>query len=143
MANGSFSSALTAWARKTKNRMLVVFRTAAQDVATESRLPVASGGNMPVLTGNLRRSQVASLTSMPTTKEGKDLFKDDPGQAVSLVIAQAHLGDTVYIGFQAHYARYVEPRYGFIRLTAQRWPQIVKRAAEKVQAGFEGGGRGG
>lgn len=142
----SFSAQIEDWVRKSNDRMTAVFRTAAQDVANDVRKPKADGGHMPIDTGNLRRSFSVSTDAMPQTKEGE--FSDQ-GAQITISIASAEIGDTLYMGFQAVYAArmeygfdgtdslgrtYKQPGNGFVRLTAQRWPEIVDQAAAKVKA---------
>ena len=106
---------------------------------------------MPVKTGNLRRSLMASTSVMPTIREGKETFSDS---GIEMVIAGAALGSTVYLGFQAAYAArmnygfvgedslgrvYNQAGFGFVDAVAQRWPQIVAEAEAKVRSRFEGG----
>jgi len=55
-----------------------------------------------------------------------------------LVIAKAKIGETIYLGFQANYAGIQEAKNGFVRLTAQRWPAIVKASSAKIKQGAEG-----
>lgn len=115
--------------------------------------PVArtGSGRMPVDTGNLRRSLMASTAEMPALKEGKEEFSDS---GVEMVISGAELGSTVYLGFQAAYAlrmeygfvgqdslgrTYNQAGYGFVEAAAQRWPQIVAEAEAKIRSRFEGG----
>lgn len=129
-----FEAQVSEWARQTEARLTATFRDAAQRVANETRQPVGAGGNMPVVTGNLRRSLAVSTVEMPQPRGGNERFETDPGQNITLTIARAQLGQTVYLGFQAIYARYQENRYGFVRLTAQRWPQIVREAAEAMKS---------
>ena len=145
----SFSAQVSAWASAELERAEAVFQTAAQTVANEVRTPVAEGGRMPVKTGNLRRSLMASTSSMPTIIEGKQEFTDNP---VELVIAGAELGGTIYLGFQAAYAArmnygfvgqdslgrsYNQAGFGFVDAVAQRWPQIVAESETTVQGRFE------
>jgi hypothetical protein len=133
-----FSGQVSDWARKVEARLTAVFREAAQTVFNEVRIPVGSGGNMPVKTGNLRRSATASTNHMPPLSDAKLRYDADPASQVSLTIGRAIIGETIWIGFQANYAPYMENRYGFVRLTAQRWPQIVKEAAEKIERRVQG-----
>ena len=145
----SFAAQVSAWASAEMERAEAVFQTAAQTVANEVRTPVAAGGRMPVKTGNLRRSLMASTSSMPTIVEGKQEFSESP---VELVIAGAELGGTIYLGFQAAYAArmnygfvgqdslgrsYNQAGFGFVDAVAQRWPQIVAEAETTVQGRFE------
>lgn len=145
----SFSAQVGAWAAAELERAEDVLQTAAQTVANEVRTPVAEGGRMPIKTGNLRRSLMASTSTMPTMVEGKQTFSDG---GVELVIAGAELGGIIYLGFQAAYALRLEYGFvgedslgrvynqtgmGFVAATAQRWEQIVVAAETTVRDRFE------
>jgi hypothetical protein len=145
----SFAAQVSEWCQQVEGAAEAVFQTAAQTVANEVRTAVAEGGRMPVKTGNLRRSLMASTSAMPTIKEGKEMFSDS---GLELVIASAELGSTVYLGFQAAYAArmnygfvgtdslgrtYNQTGYGFVDAVAQRWPQIVTQAEATVRGRFE------
>ncbi|MDR9781594.1 hypothetical protein [Rhizobium redzepovicii] len=145
----SFAAEVSEWCRQVEGAAEAVFQTAAQTVANEVRTAVAEGGRMPVKTGNLRRSLMASTSAMPTIKEGKETFSDS---GLELVIAGAQLGSTVYLGFQAAYAArmnygfvgtdslgrtFNQAGYGFVDAVAQRWPQIVTQAEATVRGRFE------
>jgi hypothetical protein len=147
----SFAAQISEWAQQTEGAMETVFQEAAQAVANEVRTAVADGGRMPVRTGNLRRSLMASTSDMPTIKPEKTTFNDS---GLELVIAGAELGSTVYLGFQAAYAArmnygfvgedslgrvYNQAGFGFVDAVTQRWPQIVTAAEAKVRTRFEGG----
>jgi hypothetical protein len=54
-------------------------------------------------------------------------------QAVEDVIESAEIGQTVWIGFQAIYARKAEDKHGFVRLAAQQWQVIVVNAAGRAK----------
>ncbi|QJS27471.1 hypothetical protein [Rhizobium ruizarguesonis] len=150
--NLSFAAQVSEWAISELERSQAVFQTAAQEVANEVRTPVAEGGRMPLKTGNLRRSLMASTADMPRIQEGKTTFSDS---GIEMVIAGAELGSTIYLGFQAAYARrlemgfvgadslgrlYNQTGYGFVAATAQRWPQIVAQAEQTVRSRFDHGG---
>ncbi|MBX4920996.1 hypothetical protein HJA76_14990 [Rhizobium bangladeshense] len=145
----SFAAQVGEWASAELDRAEAVFQTAAQTVANEVRTAVAEGGRMPVKTGNLRRSLMASTSTMPTIKEGKETFSDS---GVELVIAGAELGGSIYLGFQAAYAArmnygfvgtdalgrtFNQAGYGFVDAVAQRWPQIVAESEATVRGRFE------
>lgn len=142
----SFAATISDWGRAELERSEAIFQTAAQIVANEVRTSVSEGGRMPVKTGNLRRSLMASTAEMPTIKEGKEVFSDS---GIEMVIAGAELGSTVYLGFQAAYAArmnygfvgqdslgrtYNQTGLGFVDAVAQRWPQIVTQAEATVRA---------
>jgi hypothetical protein len=147
----SFSAQVSEWASAELDRAEAVFQTAAQTVANEVRNPVSEGGRMPVKTGNLRRSLMASTSTMPLIREGAEQFTDG---GIELIIAGAELGATVYLGFQAAYAArlnygfvgqdslgrtYNQTGFGFVDAVSQRWPQIVAAAELTVRGRFEAG----
>lgn len=129
----SFSAKIEGWARKTEQRTVDVFREAARATDEEVARPKEEGGNLPVLSGNLRRSRAASTIGPPATLwRQKEFTGTDAG--VLSVIQGAAIGQTIWIGFQAPYAKKAEENHGFVRLTAQRWPQIVEEAVRAVKS---------
>jgi hypothetical protein len=147
----SFAATIGDWAREELERSEAVFQMAAQTVANEVRTSVAEGGRMPIDTGNLRRSLMASTAEMPSVKPEQTDFADG---GVEMVIGGAELGSTVYLGFQAAYALrmeygfvgtdslgrvYNQTGFGFVEAVAQRWQQIVNEAEMNVRGRFEGG----
>ena len=147
----SFSATIGEWGRAELERAEAIYQASAQTVANEVRNPREEGGRMPVITGNLRRSLMASTSEMPTIKPEQKTFTDS---GVEMVIAGAELGGAVYLGFQAAYAPrmnygfvgedslgrvYNQAGYGFVDAVAQRWPQIVAEAEAKVRSRLEGG----
>lgn len=92
-------------------------------------------GALPVDTGFLRASLTASLAGMPTIREdarpeaGKRYEYSEA--AIALVINGAELGQTLYFGYVAAYARHQhygangKPGRQWVTLAAQRWTQIV------------------
>lgn len=118
-----FDKQVKDWAAKTEKATLAVFRESAQRLAQQANVPRAQGGNMPVDTGYLRNSQGASLQGMPSTG----------AQPPALVLLSTKLGDSIYMGWTANYAIYMEARYGFARLAAQNWDFIVDKAVAEVK----------
>jgi len=149
----SFGAQVSEWVLAEKEREEAVFLTAAQMVANEVRETIPEGGRLPIDTGNLRRSLMASTASMPAVREGEDQTFSDSG--VEMVIAGAQLGGTIWLGFQANYALrrefgfvgadslgrvYNETGAGFVEAVAQRWATHIVPAAEAAVKGrFEGG----
>ena len=102
-------------------------------------------GNLPVDTGFLRASLIASTSIMPTIREG-NVGEDGKSyqyteDQIALVIAGADLGQTLYLGYTAAYARHIH--YGtkkgvtgrqWVTLAAQRWPQIVAQVTAEARA---------
>lgn len=146
----SFTTEVSEWVAKSKKRTEAVFRGSAQDITEIALLPIAKGGHMPVRTGFLRASGRASTESMPTidsqanpsdaavAKFGKTsgaTYSADIGQ-INLVIAGADLGQTIYIGFTASYAKFQEAKHQFVGLAAQRWAEIVDVNVKKAIQAF-------
>lgn len=126
-----FTAQMQAFADRAKEKLELVVKQSAQDVGDLAQRPVAKGGNMPVDTGFLRNSLVSGLNGT-TSLSGPDSYV--------LAIAGAELGDSIFFGWTANYARYVE--YGtqgragrfFMLNAAQQWQAIVSRNAEKARA---------
>lgn len=105
-------------------------------------------GNLPVDTGFLRASLVATLGKSPPS-----LSIDNPGgrrksynpSAINATIAQATLDSGINFIYAASYAYYVEMgargRAGrrFVGLAVQRWPQIVSRSSRSLEARIKNG----
>ncbi len=133
----SFSASVSDWVKKTKERQVAVFREAAQEVIKDAQKPVSSGGNMPVITGFLRASGRATLgspqLSQTVNASGAAVSWDE--SQIAGVIASATLKDTISFVYTANYAGYVETRRGFVRLAAQKWPQIVASVSRRAENG--------
>lgn len=125
---------------ETQGKLLALFQQSCQDLFERALVPIAKGGNMPVITGFLRSSFFTTLNTpdvpiMFRSDDASDLYHVNDMQ-ISLTIADAELGDKIYGVFAANYAAYQE--YGtskmagkfFVRHAAQQWPQIVERNAK-------------
>ncbi|MTH96418.1 HK97 gp10 family phage protein [Roseibium sp. RKSG952] len=140
-----FAAQVDAWVKKTKKRMLVVFQAATEYTFDDVY------DNTPKVTTFLAQSFGASLDAMPTIDPNAQGFSDYAArvQPYDLVITEAQLGDTIYGGFVAAYARRTE--YGFtgvdslgreynqtgrgmVRLAAQNWRANVSRAIAEAKA---------
>lgn len=135
LPNQSFQAQVDEWVLKTRQRMVAVFRTAAQYVIEDVR------DRTPVDTGFLRSSWTVSLDGplpMRSPNPGGN-FAFQP-QSYSLKIAGADIGDTIFASFVANYAGHVE--YGargreprrMVALAAQAWPEHVNRAVAEAKA---------
>ncbi|MDX0354313.1 hypothetical protein GOC51_03705 [Sinorhizobium meliloti] len=150
--NLSFAAQVSEWVQAEKEREAVVLRTAAQMVANNVRRSVAEGGRIPVDTGNLKNSLMASTSTMPRVDEGEREYPDQSGE-IELIISNLDVGETLYLGFQAAYGPrmeygfvgtdalgrlYNQQGFGFVQSAAQTWPQLVAEAEQKVRSRFEG-----
>ncbi len=137
----SFGAQVEAWVQETDQRMTAVFRDSTQELVSIMQEPVGSGGNTPVDTGFMRATVQASTSDMPSIDPRARPASDaEPGSypyvsaPVSLVIAGAKLGQTIYVGYTAAYAAIQENRRGFVRLAALQWQSIVDRSIAKAKA---------
>jgi hypothetical protein len=138
----NFKAQVEAWARKSDARLNAVFRESAQRLIAEAQTVGPSvanpgggeGGKMPVDDGFLRASGQASLTGWPS---GPSRPEDGLGSMdYAITIAGARIGQTVYFGWTAEYAPFMEQRYGFIRSAAQYWQSIVSGVVREAMARF-------
>ena len=139
----SFAKTIGAWASSTPRRIEAVHKKAIEKLAMEMTRTKAEGGTVPVDTGNLYRSLLASTTAMPKTADAPFA-----GSNVPSVIATLRMNDTLWLGFQAKYAKrqnfgfvgadalgrvYNTPGNHFIERAVAMWPQIVREAVEEVK----------
>lgn len=143
----NFAAQVADWVAKSKVACEAVFHDAAQSIVEDMQTTRASGGNMPVDTGFLRASLLASSSSMPQIRQDA---QPTPGQTygyesgpVNLVINNTPLGGVVFTGYTANYAAHQE--FGtskmagrfFVTLASQKWPQFVKAAEQKLAAAMK------
>ncbi len=132
----SFAEQVGAFVAQSEERMTTVFRESMQNAINEAQRERGKGGNMPVKTGFLRATGDAALNKLPSgdslPEANNGVYKWSPTASL-IIINQSSLGDSVYFGWSANYAQFMERRYGFSRLAAQNWDQIVKRAARALE----------
>lgn len=134
------------WAADQQDNLLAVFRQAVILLARELTRTRDDGGVTPKITGNMIRSLLAQIGAAVTVSEAKEFAGSDIGATV----AQALLGDTVYLGFQANYA--LRKNYGFVgedslgrtfnetgahfvERAVNMWPLLVDQAVQDVKNG--------
>jgi hypothetical protein len=133
MAN-SFSADVDKWIRASQGRIEAVLKQSAQDVFEEAIIPRAKGGNLPVDTSFLRNSAKAEIGSMPSgPSTPADGMPSAPDGQITLTLVRLKPGRSIYLGFTANYARYMEYRYKFVGLAAQKWQQIVNKNATELR----------
>jgi hypothetical protein len=130
-----FTADIDKWVAASQGRLHAVTQQSAQDVIIEATLPQAKGGNLPVDTAFLRNSGLAKIGSIPSGPSSPDQGQGGGSEGqVSAVINRLQPGETLYFGFTANYAQYMEYRYSFVKLAAQNWQQIVARNARKLRS---------
>ena len=135
----SFSVSTDEIVENATKRMEAVIRQSVQEIVDIAQKPVAKGGKMRVDTGFLRASGQMSLSGVPT---GPTRPADDaaPGQyqpdvtSVVISLGKFKLGDTIYFGWTANYAKYREVYDGFLASAVQNWPAIVAKNIKAVQS---------
>lgn len=130
--SGKFSQQVYSATEKYRKRLAYVAKTATLDVCNDARDPIAKGGRLPVDTGNLRNSMVASLSGIPSgPTEGNE---SKTGDDVAAQLVRWKPGQTLfYAGFPPQYARAMEYRYGYMRGAILKWGEYVRKAAKEAQ----------
>jgi hypothetical protein len=128
----SFATQVDEWTLKTQARYEAVLKTAVMNVVEDII------DRTPVDTGFLRASLTISIDDpVPATREKGSAYVAPP---YALAISRLQIGQTIYAGFAANYAGYVEygTKYmkgaGMVRLAAQAWPRHVRDAVAKAKA---------
>lgn len=154
MAGGWSGADPAAWAGRSERVLTAVLRNSVQELANEASKTIPNGGRVPVKTGNLARSVVVSTTPPNVVTTGPISGNISSG------IADIKPGDTIYIGYQANYARrmnygYVgtdslgryygsaqatittgysnRAGYGFAEAAAAKWPEILARQSARAK----------
>lgn len=95
------------------------------------------GGKMRVDTGFLRASGRLSYDGMPTgplrPTKGES-YTWSQSEQVTVKLQSLQIGQTVYFGWTANYAKYREAYDGFLISAIQDWQRIVDSWAEKIKA---------
>lgn len=124
--------------------IVATHRRSVEKLGEEMARTKPQGGNVPVLTGNLSRSVLASTDGMPRTS-----VDFTPGNNIGLVAATLQPEQTVWIGYQAIYAKrqnfgyvgadklgrvYNQTGNYFVEAAHMKWPQIVEESLNEIQA---------
>jgi hypothetical protein len=104
--------------------------------------PQFGTGNLPVASGFLRASLMASTTEPPAMERPRpqgDAEYNYTGANVTMTIIGAKLGQTIYACYTANYAAAVEygaqgrPGRGFVRLAAMQWQTVVNQVVSDLK----------
>lgn len=127
---GKFTAQIGVFADRAKEKLETVIKQSAQEVFSIAQTPKAQGGRMPVDTGFLRNSLIATLNGS-AVGSGADAYV--------MAVAGAEIGDTIFAGWAAEYARHMEygtsktPGNFYMLSAAQQWQAIVARNAALVR----------
>lgn len=134
-----FAAALGEFANETEDKILAVFRQSSDDVIERMRVytPVQYGFLAGTIQGSLNTP--VPIDPAATNENKAHISADASTGQVSLVIADAKLGDTIYGSFTMAYAGFVEygtskmqPR-AMVRRAAAEWQTIVDANVAKVK----------
>lgn len=140
----SFAKAVSDWCGDSRERIEAVHKRSVEMLADEMVRTKPNGGRVPVDTGNLARSLLASTTAMPKTADGK--FS---GGDVGAVIAAMDVSKPLWLGYQAVYSyrqefgfvgrdslgrQYNQAGNYFATGAAAKWQTIVEAALKDVKA---------
>jgi len=151
-----FSQQVEAFTRKVEARFRAVVRESVQETVSKAqRVAIKSdaspeailqsaleGGNgrMRVDTGFLRASILAAVGNIPSGQSdnpGKEKFAIGKyvGEPVGVTLLKwdPYRGETLYIGWTAHYAKYREAYDGFMRGAIEQWDVTVAKALKKAE----------
>ena len=137
MAQKTFSAQVDEMIATNERRLTAVMRQSLQDVINEAQTPVAKGGKMRVDTGFLRASGQISYNGMPSGPSRG--ASDAPGSynyneaTTTAELGKLSIGQTLYFGWTAAYARYRELYDGFLESALQKWPQIVAKNTDELR----------
>lgn len=140
----SFTESISSWASQTPKRIEAVHKRSLEKLAVEMTRTKAEGGNVPVDTGNLYRSLVASTSGLPPTSNQRSA-----GSNATAVIATLSPSQTIWFGYTAEYARRMELGFVgadslgrvynqqgnyFVQRAIAMWPQIVAESVQEVRS---------
>jgi hypothetical protein len=137
---GDFSKTIDKFNKKVAKRVRATGREAVQLTIDDAQEPKGDGGNMPIVTGFLRASiqgQVGEMPRGPSSNASRVDMKN-VSQIAGMPIAAALVRWNPYrsqdfnVGWTANYARFMEFRYGFMRLAVMKWDSNIKKAAKKA-----------
>ncbi len=135
-----FVATTNQWVRDSKKRLTAVFLESAQQLFSDAQKPVGAGGNMPIDTGFLRASLVigvgGSEASVIFGSSTEAKLGADPD--ISVAIASATAGDTIFGGWTAEYAAYQHFVIGhlWVDKAVQNWQSIVTANVQRLKGLF-------
>lgn len=145
----SFSAQVGDWVHRVKGAEEAVFKEAAQELVSQLNSELERMIYETPETEGYKRTKFLQASLMASTSDMPRLSVDNPGQPVTpdfgqieLVINNAEIGDTIYLGYTARYGAYVH--YGargmsprpWVALVAQRWQQIVASVVSRVKRAY-------
>lgn len=139
--NYKFTATVTAFAAGTIKRMQALVISSTVDLIEIAQTPTGKGGKMRVDTGFLRASGVYSFNGLPSgPARGAPDQQYNYNPVAEADLAGFNLGQTIWFGWTANYAKYREAYDGFLISALQRWQEIVDKRCEEIQRRSPNGG---
>lgn len=151
---GSFAAEVGEFCREVEGAAEATLQLASQMVYNQIRTTYNEGGRLPIDQGDLRRSIVASASSMPAIEQGKDTFTDQSASSLE-ILGSMELGTVSYIGVTAAHGprmeygfvgtdslgrTYNQQGFGYLAAEEQRWATHTVPEAERIiRSRFENG----
>lgn len=126
MPTETFASKVADWAEKTEIKQTEVLHASLRDLDAEI------DSHIPVVTGNTRNSRAVSTLGPPALEWQTKKFRD-PADQINNAIAGVAVGEKAWLGLRAPWGQFLEPTYAIMRLSAQRWSQIVDTAVSRLR----------
>lgn len=142
MANGDFKRQIVERLAQIQATREAVKRESVSRLVALAQTPVAAGGDLPLDTGFLRASLVATVGGLPSTRDapkGKAKVSFS-GTQIALALASWDFRKPLYVVYTAAYGRFVHygarghPGRPWVTLTAQQFPRIVREVAAEARA---------
>lgn len=133
----TFTADINKFISSSNERIEAVFKQSSQEIIQEAQTDYNKGGNTPIDTSFLINSGQAAIDRLPVGPDEKPenyAIKDwDAGETVT-TINRWRVGETLYFGWTANYARPMENRFKFMRKAAQNWQYIVGKNAQLLMS---------
>jgi hypothetical protein len=131
----TFTADINKFISSSNDRIEAVFKQSIQEVIQEAQTDYNKGGFTPRDTSFLINSGQAAIGRVPI---GPDERPDDytprdwdAGETIT-TINRWRVGEALYFGWTANYARVMENRFMFMRKAAQNWQSIVQKNARLI-----------
>ena len=135
----SFSLQVGKFVEKAKRSKMAVFKESTKELVDTMQKTTAEGGRMPVITGFLRSTLIAStkaeFTQTLRKPDNRARYNWDKNQVYNKIDSLRRFDQVFSLSYTAIYAPILENKYGFMRLARQKWPTIVNRNIRKVNGG--------
>ena len=129
----TFTADINKFISESNDRIEAVFKQSAQEIIREAQTDYNKGGNTPIDTSFLINSGQAAIGNLPIGPDEppEDFTPRDwnPGETAT-TINRWRVGETLYFGWTANYAKPMENRFKFMRKAAQNWQTVVNKNAQ-------------